>query len=584
MAWHSLSQNCTTVDEGAHLLSGVLAWQQGEVEYYYVNPPLIKLITSLPMVMAGIVLPHVPWNAGTDIYEYNDLVVALNSSNYGSLLFRSRCVNVALSVVGGWVLFLWGRKLFGSASGIVGAALWFLCPTVIGWAGVCTVDLGASIAGLAAMYILWIYIKNPRMFTASVAGSVLGLSLVSKFTLLMLCPIAVLALIAVGRTHQRLGANVRARHIAFGMSLAIITINCVYGFNQTMRPIGEIRFRSHMLRFIATSSWVRDTWVTRIPLPIPASYIRGLDEQKSFADRIITPRVYLRGQWRCDAWRYYYRYVLFVKLPLGTLMLALLALWLMIVVPSVRKSLWEELMLLGSPAAIIAVVTLNMRNQFSSVRYILPALPFLFISIGRVGMLFEESWTQNPLRTSGFSRRTCLAASGVVLSALLWNGVSDIRVHPHELSYFNEIVHGPDCGWEHLIESNVDWGQDLLHLNNWLEAHPEARPLKLAYYGGIDPHVIGIEYQLAPTMDEVEAVGLRPGWYAISVNFIAGAGFRTFDEHGTIVEIEGSDYEYVKLLNPVFKAGYSIFVYHVGRDEAAAIRDWGKHVVKQPSQ
>ena len=36
-------------------------------------------------------------------------------------------------------------------------------------------------------------------------------------------------------------------------------------------------------------------------------------------------------------------------------------------------------------------------------------------------------------------------------------------------------------GPAHLLDSNIDWGQDLLYLKDWLDKHPQARPLGLAY-------------------------------------------------------------------------------------------------------
>ncbi len=83
--------------------------------------------------------------------------------------------------------------------------------------------------------------------------------------------------------------------------------------------------------------------------------------------------------------------------------------------------------------------------------------------------------------------------------ALGGNAISVLRNHPFHLSYFNELAGGADRGWEHLIEANMDWGQDLLSLKRWLDQHPEARPVRLAYYGGVDPHRAGIDYELPPS-------------------------------------------------------------------------------------
>jgi hypothetical protein len=86
--------------------------------------------------------------------------------------------------------------------------------------------------------------------------------------------------------------------------------------------------------------------------------------------------------------------------------------------------------------------------------------------------------------------------------------------YPHSLSYFNELIGGPAHGPEHLLGSNVDWGQDLRYLKWWADAHPEARPLHLAYDVMFDPGNVGFDFALPIRRT------LDPGWYAIGVNLL----------------------------------------------------------------
>src|SRR5260370_23848758 len=90
----------------------------------------------------------------------------------------------------------------------------------------------------------------------------------------------------------------------------------------------------------------------------------------------------------------------------------------------------------------------------------------------------------------------------VVTTLAAWSVAGSLLVFPHSLSYFNELAGGPENGHRHLIDSNLDWGQDLLFLKRWLEEHPEARELGLATFNTIDPRIIGIEFQLPPLAPE----------------------------------------------------------------------------------
>ena len=90
----------------------------------------------------------------------------------------------------------------------------------------------------------------------------------------------------------------------------------------------------------------------------------------------------------------------------------------------------------------------------------------------------------------GASRVEHRAVAAIATIALAWSVVSSLWIYPHSLSYFNESTGGPTRGHFHLVDSNVDWGQDLLYLKRWLREHPEARPLRIAYF----PSIIGTEF------------------------------------------------------------------------------------------
>jgi hypothetical protein len=151
------------------------------------------------------------------------------------------------------------------------------------------------------------------------------------------------------------------------------------------------------------------------------------------------------------------------------------------------------------------------------------------------------------------------------------------------MSYFNEAVGGPAMGSRYLNDSNIDWGQDLLFLKQWLLAHPEARPLGLAYYNDFDPRVVGIEYDLPPPgpsarspidVEWAAQLGPRPGYFAVSVNFLIGTKFLAPNGKGSIVLIDDRDhFRYFNEFTPIARAGYSINIYHITPGQAARARE-----------
>lgn len=57
----------------------------------------------------------------------------------------------------------------------------------------------------------------------------------------------------------------------------------------------------------------------------------------------------------------------------------------------------------------------------------------------------------------------------LLATALLGTVGSTLGAYPHQLAYFNETAGGPERGWQQMLGSSVDWGQDLLFVRDWLE-------------------------------------------------------------------------------------------------------------------
>ena len=75
--------------------------------------------------------------------------------------------------------------------------------------------------------------------------------------------------------------------------------------------------------------------------------------------------------------------------------------------------------------------------------------------------------------------------SGLVWLCLLAMPLS-LRHHPQQLGYFNEWAGGPIGGRQHLLDSNLDWGQNLRELRDYLD-QKHLRLNGLAYFGTIQP-------------------------------------------------------------------------------------------------
>ncbi len=198
-------------------------------------------------------------------------------------------------------------------------------------------------------------------------------------------------------------------------------------------------------------------------------------------------------------------------------------------------------MLVWVPVAVYLAATATRGLQIGH-RHLLPIYPFLFLAAGEA---------LSALRGWRAPRGASVAAA-----LLLWYAGGTLAQHPHHLAYFNELAGGPGNGWRRLVDSNLDWGQDLKRLAAWLRENP-APGLKLSYFGSADPAYYGIESEALPGYTAPHAPRItreiRPGdVLAVSATNLQG------------VYLEAEDRALmarVRALQPIARVGYSIFVF-----------------------
>ncbi|MGC1274334.1 MAG: glycosyltransferase family 39 protein [Planctomycetaceae bacterium] len=543
-------------DETPHLAAGVAKWRFGRFDLYLVNPPLPEMLAALPVLADGC---QADWSRFSDRplsraeFAVGRDFAAANGSRTLRLVILARLALIPLLLVGGWVCWRWGSDLFGPRAGTAAAALWVFSPTVLGNGALVTADAAAASTGVLAGWLFWRWLREPSSTSTFAAGVGLGLALLTKFTWLILVPLWPLLWIAFRLPERQMLAakewGRQAGQLAVVMLLALYLIHAGYGFEKPFRPLGEFEFVSRNLsgdsadappRHGVTGNRFRGTWLESVPVPVPANYLVGIDVQK--VDFEQSRSVYLDGEQYSGGVWYWYLYALPVKEPV--------ALWLLLGVTVVVAPLprGRDLLVLLAPAAGV-IVLVSWNHSLCHYRYVLPALPFLFIAAGGAAAAISRQ------------RRIVTA---IVAASLLWYAGSSLAVAPHWLSYFNEVAGGPKNGWRHLSGSALDWGQGLIDLRHWLDEHPEAKPLRLAYTGNFDPHLAGIEFDLPPREPQ-------PGWYAISATFLAD-GTRLVGVDGVPQSVPEGSYAWFRNLEPVYRAADVLYVYHVSTEDAERVR------------
>jgi len=555
LAWIDY-RNSPTIDEVAHLPAGISHLLFARFDLYRVNPPLVRSVAAIPVVVAGA---KTDWSSysfdpgNRAEFAVGDAFVKANGAKVFWYFTLARWACIPFSLVGGYFCYRWARWLYGPAPGIVAAALWSFSPNILGNAAMITPDAGAAALGVMCGYCFHRWLADPCWLRALTTGAALGFAELAKTTWIVLFPLLpalwlVWALVN-HRTRTRRSRWPEARQLSAALLTAVYLINLGYGFEGSFRRLRDFKFVSSLLAGpeveVRGGNRFAGSWLGCLAVPLPSSYLEGIDIQKSDFER--GKLSFLRGEQRLGGWWHYYLYALTIKVPSGTLVLALLAAGL-----TARRGYSAGAMneaVVVAPAIIVLLIVSSQTGFSRHFRYLLPAFPFAFVSVSKTARAVPLGH-----RSLGLVSAACLS----------WSIISAMAVYPHCLSYFNETVGGPMRGHSHLVDANIDWGQDLLYLARWTQAHSAAVPLYVSYFGTVDPKTAGIEAM--PLPHEATAPGmpfataaiagpLKPGWYAISVNHLRA--YRHWQARGN-----PDDSQFLRLL-PVSRAGYSIYIYRV---------------------
>jgi hypothetical protein len=148
----------------------------------------------------------------------------------------------------------------------------------------------------------------------------------------------------------------------------------------------------------------------------------------------------------------------------------------------------------------------------------------------------------------------------VLLAGLVaWSAAGALAIHPDYLAYFNPIAGGPDGGPRYLLDSNIDWGQDLPGLADYLRKQGHAGPVYFGYFGEDAPERWGLEPRQVFR-------GAR-GVVAVSVNYLYGMPYRTYSfTDWAVYRYPPNYFGWLRREKPVAVIGHTIYVYRTDRE------------------
>jgi hypothetical protein len=460
-------------DEPAHIAAGMEWLSRGQYTYEPQHPPLARVAAAIGPYLAGARTIGRP-----KIYAEGRALLG-EGAHYRRMLTLARVGMLPFLWLMLAVCAAWGMRAVGPPGGALAVIFAATNPNLLAHAGIAGTDLAPAALAVAALFAWMRWREEPTTGRALAFGATVGLAAAAKFSALAYLAPALLfgeiaRLLVPRAAPTRDTVSIPWRQAIAGCAAAALVLWAMYRFDVGPLHPGGI-------------------WV-----PMPA-LIRGvlpfLQHASGGHPAFLLGRVSQRGWW------YYYLVVLAVKTPLPLLTLAIVG-----AVESVRAARTERWPALVPLAGACAVLVVALASHVDlGVRIVLTIYPFLAVLAAR-GVV--TAWRRAGTSITLVMRRSAIVA---LIAATL---VIPVQVWPDYLAYFNPVAGArPE---RVLVDSNLDWGQDLYRLADTVRAR-HIDSVRVHYFGSSSLEAAGLPNSRRLDPDE------RPtGWVAASETFLAG--------------------------------------------------------------
>jgi len=509
-AWFIQSQSFT-FDEPIDILSGLEQWRTGQYSGgvgMNDHPPLARLLCTLPAINSR-------FQIGDKVVPNPDSVAWHNSDfdSFGSVLpnpetmaWHTRPVNAVLGAVLGLLLWLAARSLYSTNAANFVLALFSFSPSLIAHFSLAATNDGAMTLLLFATVFQLCRWHHDRSWPQTVLlGLVLGGLLLAKASSLPFFGAAiVLVLVLKPGSIAIRPAEWNWRQAVTASLISFLIVWGAYRFHVSRATIAGSDIQMSLAVPKRPDPIIRhSSRAFHISVPVPAfEFIQGLGFQ--LRHNKIGHFAFLLGRSYVGGSTLYFPTVIVLKWPTIVLPLFLAALALMFL----RRTRRPRDFALWAVFPVLYFVFAEFSNLNLGERFILPIYPFALLLCGSLWQFAK-------------GRRAVLVLLLVVLAVHVGDALS---YAPDYLSYFNLFV-SRASSYKLLSDSNVDWGEGLVALRHYQQAHPSV-PIHLAYYGSVAPAVYGIRAIPLMPNERVSGTVIISATYLTGQSFLSRPGVR----------------------------------------------------------
>jgi 4-amino-4-deoxy-L-arabinose transferase-like glycosyltransferase len=532
-----------TADESQHVAAGIEWWGRTDVVQHEpwrtVNPPVARIAVGLGPFLAGT--RSMPFLRDT-LYTGPGYERNLRLARPGILPF------LALAIVLTWVI---ARRAYGEAAAWIAAVVVSCLPAILGHAGLATTDVAFTATFLVALVALLRWLEQPTWRRALLGGLALGLAAATKFSVVVLPAFALVAAVARRSLGRRPGTTRRMLTHAPVIALcAFAVVWAAYRFSfAAPAALWQPAWLDDTLHACLPSEGRRHAaeWLLAHRLPAPAAFLALFELCGQEAPGRSTS--YLLGQLSQDGFPAFFLIALAVKTPLPVIALAAFGFVALFFNRGDADARFRALAPALAAAVFVAAVIPSRHNI--GVRHVLPVMALVAVLAAHGAM---AAWRSPRWRGAGR-----FAAGGM----LLWIVALPFAIAPDYFPWFNALAGKHP---EHvLIDSDLDWGQDLFRLQRALRDR-QVDHVSIAYFGASD-----LCRHPLPRLTWLRPRQPVRGWIAISQTFrhgLDGSYYRDGDpcDRSQLVGTfrpDTTQYDWLDAYQPVARVGASILLYDV---------------------
>lgn len=610
------SQESMTYDERAHIPAAYSYVHYGDMRLNPEHPPLLKDLAGIFLLPLKLQFPlqSKEWQEGyNEQWAVGDMFIncsrpELACNDADTILFYARIPIALIAIILGIMLFLWAKELGGALAGVFAVTLYAFDPNMFAHSHYVTTDIGSATSIFIAFYFFVRFLKNPSGKNIFLAGLLLGVAQLTKFSAVLVFPVFGLFVVLFAITKTPVQSTLKTL-FSYSWKFLILLVICfaavwtLYALNTLGMPAAKVAAHADLFlsqpnapAHIAHDLIVR---MSNSPLLLPfAEYFVGI--AKVFS-RVAAGNVhYFMGTVTVGASPSYFPVIFALKETLPFLFLLLLMTGygiyrgslmytrekslplLRLIAQSLQNNIMQYIGVFFVLFYSYISITGNLNIGF---RHLFPIMPFLYLLIGKTMADFYKRHREEPA-----THQLIAILYGIIFFAI---ASTFILAYPYYLSYFNPIVGGHRNGYLYATDSNYDWGQDLKHLKNWVNEYnecvglltksPHCRTLigsnsntvttqyptpgpidhiRVDYFGGSDPkYYLGDRF--IPWWGNRRPI--EPGWYAICTFFYQESLYKKLAP-------EEQNYAWLKEMTPLARAGDSFLIYYITEADIAALK------------